>query len=317
MEPESTSAVPSPASGGTVPPPAADQRVVVFRGGSAQACAEPSLVLSAVGVPSELLQVEHEVWVVVPAEHGARARRELRAYVEENRAAARPAAAFVPVSTGVSVAVAWVLGLLVLRFAELQGLFGPRWLERAGADAARIVDGGELWRTVTALFLHTDALHLGSNLVFGALFATFLAQSLGSGAAALMLVLSGGLGNLLNALALYPDHRSIGASTAVFGALGAFVVDEALRRQATDREALRRWAPLLLGVLVLGWFGAGGERTDVSAHLFGFLAGGVLSALLAWIGRRRHLRSARFQGLCAAGAVGLAALALAWAALAR
>jgi membrane associated rhomboid family serine protease len=42
----------------------------------------------------------------------------------------------------------------------------------------------------------------------------------------------------------------------------------------------RRWAPLIAGVVLLGWFGAG-EGTDIVAHVLGFAMGCLLGALAA------------------------------------
>jgi len=41
-----------------------------------------------------------------------------------------------------------------------------------------------------------------------------------------------------------------------------------------------RWAPLVGGVVLLAWFGTGDQKTDIVAHLTGFLAGTGLGALL-------------------------------------
>ena len=45
----------------------------------------------------------------------------------------------------------------------------------------------------------------------------------------------------------------------------------------------RRWGPLVAGVILLGWTGAGGEGTqiDVTAHVAGFAVGAVLGATVA------------------------------------
>jgi len=92
------------------------------------------------------------------------------------------------------------------------------------------------------------------------------------------------LGNLLNAWVHPPDHTSVGASTAVFAALGLMAA-HAWRRQRSIRSSWReRWTPLVGGVLLLGLLGTGGGRTDVAAHVFGFLCAiplGVLCTKLA------------------------------------
>ncbi|MHC4262110.1 MAG: rhomboid family intramembrane serine protease [Planctomycetota bacterium] len=292
-------------------------RVAVFRTTDPRACKEPALVLEAVGIHCELVSVEASVWLVVSTTEAPRARRELRAYLSENRAARRDSEPFVPLSNGLAVGVVWVAALVAARAAALWGLGGVDWATVGRADAAAMVDGGEWWRAMTALLLHADALHLASNLTFGALFAVFLAHAVGSGGAALMMVLSGLVGNVLNAWARYPEHLSVGASTAVFGAVGAFVTIEFLRRGRNDRETIRRWAPMLIGVLILGWFGTGTERTDVTAHLFGFIGGlGIALLAIPLLTRTDRLASPAVQGAAWALAGGIVAGAQAWGLLA-
>jgi len=246
-------------------------------------------VLSAVGIPCELVRLEGTTLVTVAEEEAERARYELRQYIDENRRRRVVSEEFHPISDGVAIGAAWCLSLMVLRAAAVTGAGGFDWHEVGGMRAGLLLEG-EWWRAITALFLHVDALHLGSNLVFGTVFAVFLAQHLGGGGAAFTLIAAGALGNWLNALMLPPEHSSIGASTAVFAAVGAFVTDEFLRRRRTSREALRRWAPMIMGVLILGWYGSGDERTDVSAHVFGFVAGVGVAAWLALIDRKWSLR---------------------------
>lgn len=257
----------------------APDREAVFRSPDPRLAREPALVLAAVGIAAEFVRVEDSVWLVVASEDAPRARRELRAYVEENRWARAELAPFEPVSSGLAVGLAWVLSLVLARAAVLFRLGEVDWSGLGRADAAAMVEGGEWWRAVTALFLHADALHLASNLVFGALFAVFLAHATGSGLAAALLLASGALGNVANAFARGPEHLSVGASTAVFGAVGALVAIEFARRRRSDTDFVRRTAPMLIGALLFGWFGTGGERTDVTAHLFGLAAGAASGAL--------------------------------------
>src|SRR5690606_31643313 len=139
------------------------------------------------------------------------------------------------------------------------------------------VRGGEWWRVFTALTLHSGAGHLLGNIGFGVLFGGLAARLVGSGIAWLTVVLAAAAGNALNVLALAPAHRAVGASTAVFAALGllaGFVWRGKLMAGliAQDRWAFRL-APLVGGIALLAYTGTGDEGTDVGAHLAGFLCG--------------------------------------------
>src|SRR4029434_3541962 len=90
----------------------------------------------------------------------------------------------------------------------------------AGRLQAGGVVGGEWWRAVTALTVHVEIDHLLGNLAFGAFFGYFAGRYLGVGVGWLAIVVAAALANGFDALLQPSAHRSIGASTAVFAALG-------------------------------------------------------------------------------------------------
>jgi membrane associated rhomboid family serine protease len=179
----------------------------------------------------------------------------------------------------------WVaLGLLLCHGAIYTMGTVEHTVRMYGSSASRIVDG-EVYRTVTSLMLHSGPLHLVGNMVGVALFGTALCSLTGVGIGWLMILAAGAFGNLFNAFFYSTAHLSIGGSTAVFGALGILCVQQFLRRKMRDgtTEKMKAWIPFAGGLALLGLLGTG-ERADLMAHLFGFLAGiglGGLSANLA------------------------------------
>lgn len=150
-------------------------------------------------------------------------------------------------------------------------------------DAVSMLEQNEWWRAVTALTLHGDVVHLVSNLVSGMGFAFFVARFFGAASGWLLILLSGLLGNALNAWVYYPqDHFAIGASTAVFGALG-LLTGVGLWLALTEGEqawAMPRWLmPIFGGLTLLGLIGVGDGLVDVAAHISGFICGGLLGLL--------------------------------------
>ncbi|MDY7001430.1 MAG: rhomboid family intramembrane serine protease, partial [Thermodesulfobacteriota bacterium] len=133
--------------------------------------------------------------------------------------------------------------------------------------------------------LHADAAHFLSNAGIGGILMAFLCQELRSGPGWVLFLLSGALGNLINAAVKGAPHTSIGASTGVFGAVGVL---SALRAVRDRRLTLRRtFAPIAAGFALLAFLGTGGERTDLGAHVFGFLAGLILGASAGlWVNAR-------------------------------
>ncbi|MFC1526377.1 rhomboid family intramembrane serine protease [Candidatus Latescibacterota bacterium] len=267
---------------------------------------EFALVLTALDI-DHWLEEEESYRLLVPAREEERAHRELAEYEaeatewppEEPRAPAIGGSGFLPGYWGV---------LLTFSAFDSYRVFGFDWLEAGGAHARPIVEG-EWWRTVTALTLHADGSHLLNNLVFGSLFGVLLAQEVGVGWAWLGLVLSGALGNGLNAWFHPPEHASIGASTGVFGAVGMLMGLQSKRPAAARGRRLRRWAPPVIGAVFLGLLGASGERTDVMAHLTGVATG----MMIGWaVGGPRSPWRLIFRGQSVPTAAALLGLAVAW-----
>ncbi len=170
----------------------------------------------------------------------------------------------------------WIFIFLAIFYNITQqqiNLFGHHpidWIELGNAHAEKILHG-EWWRLITALTLHSGPLHLVSNIALGGIFMVHLCRLLGSGRAWFLVISAGALGNLLNALIQSPEHRSIGASTAVFGAVGLLAAINTLHFR---KNLWRRWLlPIAAALGLLALLGASGENTDIGAHLFGFISG--------------------------------------------
>jgi len=148
-----------------------------------------------------------------------------------------------------------------------------------------------------------------ANLVIGSLFGYFAGQMVGVGLAWLSILLAGAMGNFMNAWIRHATHTSIGASTAVFATLGLVAAYTWSQRNHEKLSGLNRWTPLIAGVLLLSFLGTGGIRTDVVAHVTGFISGMILGIFYAKMGNRVVFDS-KMQGR-----LGLAAcliLVIAW-----
>jgi membrane associated rhomboid family serine protease len=193
-----------------------------------------------------------------------------------------------------SLAVPVIFALLVIFFA----VTGPEagrslWFDRGIAVSQQVLHG-QPWRAVTALTLHADSVHVLGNAISGTVFVSAVQRRIGAGGAALAVLATGIAGNLANAFyhqAKGIEHVSLGASTAVFGAIGLLaatqlVLDRAPRQRDGRAAWLRIAGPIVGGFALLGALGAGGERTDLGAHLFGLLAGVVIGLGVAFPLRR-------------------------------
>jgi membrane associated rhomboid family serine protease len=290
---------------------------VVFRG-SKSLCREFSLVLEARGIEHEVRESVTQASVTPESAVPQRAARDRagawvltvrpalvhRAYDEISRYSAErslprsvpsPVEPFPGAGRG---AIGYVLILLLTAYCAGIGLFGADWLSAGDLDAGA---GREWWRALTALTLHLDQEHLLGNLLFGVVAGIAAGRLLGPGVAWASILGAGALANYVEILIAPPDHRAVGASTAVFAALG-LLAGLAWRQRLTLRE--RGWyalAPLIAGICLLTLLGAGGAHVDVLGHALGFLFGVGVGWVYARAGIPRH-RGNRLQVATGVGA---------------
>jgi len=160
---------------------------------------------------------------------------------------------------------------LMILFFRATGPASDAWWWKAGRASVDLIHRGEAWRAVTALTLHVDPAHVLSNAAAALVFVTAVGRLLGPGLGCLLVLLAGAGGNLLNAALRAAPHYSVGASTAIFGAIGLLGGLEAGRR----RRRPRAWVPIAGSLALLAMLGTG-AHADLLAHLSGVLVGAVL-----------------------------------------
>jgi membrane associated rhomboid family serine protease len=205
-----------------------------------------------------------------------------------------------------SANTAWLVASAILAIEMWLGSTGKSAVAVAlGANRTDALLAGEIWRPATALTLHANGLHALSNAAAALLFLSPLCRLLGGGTAFALALVSGISANILNALWSGAGYSGIGASTAVFAAVGLLA---GARWTRSDPEPLwRRLRPLGAALGILAMLGASPE-TDVSAHLLGLVVGAALGIGFTRI-RPRPFNAA---GDNAAGATGAAIVASAW-----
>ncbi|MFQ5903613.1 MAG: rhomboid family intramembrane serine protease [Candidatus Binatia bacterium] len=242
---------------------------------------EWALVLVAEGLSPRVRPTRDGFVLGVPGEEVERAAAALSAYESENPP--EPQEGDESVGSAHPLAGLVVAGMLLTFFfiTSVHNSTVP-WFERGSADVERILLG-ELWRPVTALTLHIDLVHAAANAIAIALFLSALCGTLGVGLGYALVLLAGVGGNLVNALLHGSLHVSIGASTSVFGAIGVLSGLGVTRRHRIGMRGRRAWVPIAAGLAILAMLGTGGQRVDLWAHLLGFLVGGILGILVAFI----------------------------------
>ena len=237
-----------------------------------------ALVLDSRSIPC-CIESDGVGWLLlVPEQQLESARRELRLYEEANFNWPPSVPAARQLIENILPTVSVLILLATFHNLTLIGLSLPERgildLHNLGVAHAASIRDGQWWRLVTALTLHAGPVHLLSNLTIGGTFIILLCRELGSGMAWSLLLATGTLGNLINAWVQSPMHRSVGASTAVFGAVGILAAIKLVR----DRHHLkRRWfVPVAAGLALMAILGTEGKNTDLGAHLFGFCIGALL-----------------------------------------
>ncbi len=284
-----------------------DDLRVVYESRNRAECSDRALVLASLRIPYQIVDDTDSCALIVPAEYSAQAMDQLIQYDDENPPAIVPKKVVVQYQDAVPGLIGYAL--IIGGVTALAGFAASNseWVVAGRVDGA-LIRAGEWWRTITALTLHSGLRHILGNLIFGVMFGLFAGRLLGSGVAWLTILLAGASGNLLNTLLLDSAHRSVGASTAVFAALG-LVAGYVWRGKlmAQDRWPYRV-GPIVGGFALLMYTGTGGENTDVGAHLMGFLCGLGGGILLSPV--RTRLVSAKLQAV--SGFIAIAIVCGAW-----
>jgi membrane associated rhomboid family serine protease len=271
-----------------------------------RALADWELALASAGLPFRA-QRRGSGWALFVADKDAvAAATVLDAFEREN--APRPAVRS-PLEYGPTSAALLVAAFLV-GFHFLTTSWGAEWVQRGRASAFWILEG-QVWRTVTALTLHVGAAHVFGNAVACAFLGTFVCRAFGPGLGVGLMLMAGATGNAVNALVRSAPHHAVGASTAIFGGVGILVALQFVHRaKAADRRA-RAWLPIAAGAALLGMLGTG-ERSDILAHLFGFLMGMVFGTVGAGVLRRPPAAGAQAFCAVASAALVLVSWTFAW-----
>lgn len=242
---------------------------------------ERALVVLSMRLSYRMVPADGEFLLCVEEARANAVRGQLEKFEEENRDwPPKPLAAISPNQPAALGLWCYVVVLCVVFY--LQGIWPG--LEAWGVNSSQAVFGqGQLWRPLTALLMHGDIAHLVGNLVAGLCLIWLVLQVFGNRLGWLLVILAGVLGNFLSAWIQYPSaYRALGASTAIFGALGLLVGHAlAVGFNPEGWQRLRsRLVPLAAGMTVLALTGAGGERTDVIAHVTGFTMGVLTGAIV-------------------------------------
>jgi membrane associated rhomboid family serine protease len=204
-----------------------------------------------------------------------------------------------PMATYVLMGICVALGLGALLSGGGATGLGNKLALNFGLDAPDVA-GGDVYRLVTAGFLHAGLFHLAVNMYSLYILGSLLEPAVGRSRFLIIYfvsLLAGSFGALLTD----PNKLTVGASTAIFGLMGGALV--VMRNRGIDPRA--SGLPLWIGINLVLTFTISG--LSKGGHVGGLIGGVVAAALLFELPTRvRGLPQAVTMVL--AGAVGVAAV---------
>jgi membrane associated rhomboid family serine protease len=264
-----------------------------------------SLVLISQGIESVIGQrAEDRSWFLEVAEADlARAQESVHAYERENATVWRREVK----GTGMlfdARAAFWFVALTLFHFfvAKPKTDFWFRGLMDRDA-----VFHGEWWRLFTATTLHWDAAHLARNAATGFVFLGLAMGGYGVGVALLLSLLGGALGNVATVLLHESGFSNLGASGFVMASLGLLAA-QSVAPAPNEKRFVRLGRGVIGGILLVVLLGFG-EKSDVVAHVGGFVAGVALGTIALRL--RGLLLKSSLQIL--AGVISVAIVVVTWA----
>lgn len=177
-------------------------------------------------------------------------------------------------------------------------------LLRAGANVRGFIDHGEWWRLVSCIFIHVGWVHLLVNAI-GLWFLGRLCEDLFGSARTLALFAISGVAGAVASYLASTGGVSAGASGAIFGLLGAMLIELWMHR----KRHVGAWQQGMFGSVVVVTIaqiavGFAYPAIDQWAHGAGLVAGALGAALLS-----PHARFAK-AGLQVARVIGAAFVAV-------
>lgn len=149
--------------------------------------------------------------------------------------------------------------------------------------APAVLEEGQWWRLVTAMFLHANIQHIGSNMLVLYAAGVVVERNFGHVRTFFIYMVSGVAGNLFSVwyeTEFSVRRVSVGASGAVYGIMAAMILLIILARHQIRRGS-SIWIRLLLMLVYFAYSAAIETGVNNQAHIGGFVSGLVISLVLS------------------------------------
>ncbi len=169
-----------------------------------------------------------------------------------------------------------ILNTFMLLVTLVTGGFTSLNLLYLGGLWAPLVRAGEYYRIITSMFLHGSVIHYVSNVVIGLYVLSSALERIIGSKKFFFIYLLGGIGSGL-LVTFTTDHLTIGASGAIFAALGALLYITIYRTDLMSKQEIQSIRSLVIINIVFTFLGS---NISISGHLGGIITGFILSYLL-------------------------------------
>jgi membrane associated rhomboid family serine protease len=255
---------------------------------------EIELLLLARAIPFSSRNVYWQKQFYISHHQADYSKKEIRSFLEENEN-------WPPVDTGKGpqtfryswINIWMIVSLAFFHWQTTRIDKADTWLDLGRFSADRVLEG-DWWRLATPLTLHVDDAHLLSNMLGLAVFVGGVNTFVGVGLSWLLVTLAAMGGNYFNALFYQVAHDSIGASTAVFAAVGLNGIFGIRHYYQKKQFKGRILVPFMAGFGLFAMLGTN-PQTDVTAHLFGFFSGALVGVLFLPFSNHKLLKNKAFQ----------------------
>jgi rhomboid protease GluP len=176
-----------------------------------------------------------------------------------------------PVATYVIMGLTALIYILQFGSETLLGTDLPALL---GMKINELIVQGQLWRLLTPMLLHGSILHIGFNMYALLSIGQALERRFGTLTFVTLYIVAGFSGNVLSFL--FSVNPSLGASTAIFGLLGAEIVFLYQNRELFGKQASRDLQNVL-SVAAVNFIIGLSPGIDNWGHLGGLLGGLVFT----------------------------------------
>ena len=169
--------------------------------------------------------------------------------------------------------------ILVIKSGNLL-IFDADTLALLGANNLALVKSGEIWRLLTAAFLHGGLIHIVVNMYSLFILGTQVETFIGKWKFLFIYIVSAISGSLLSLVFAEPNVVSVGASGALFGLMGSLLYFGYHYRLYLSDAIKNQIIPIIIINLLIGFTVS---RIDNVAHIIDNVAhiGGLIGGYLA------------------------------------